>query len=368
MNASKSRSYFYYNSFRFVNHQSKSQVHMKIKNSILGVIFSVLILVGVSGCQSETNKSQRPETTDLPITVGTAFWPGMFWLDIARHKGWFEKAGLNVVYVDTNADYVRSLNDMVAGKIDVNGFSLFDLMSFNIAGSDLVMVINADNSIGAEAILSNSEIQDLEGLRNKKVGVSKGGYLEYILDEALARQGIDKSDLKIVDVLPQNVSSELQKTNVDAVVTYEPFVSEILAENVARKLFDTSEIPGISPNGATFHRSFIEERPGDVQAFVDVWHKTTEFIKQNPKEAFSIIANVYDSTPGDVQAFTQTDKILDLRENIVAYSFGSGFESLHGAARKMNNFLIEKGVTDKQLDSTEFIDARFLRVLSEEQI
>ena len=341
---------------------------MKIKNSILGVIFSVLILVGVSGCQSETNKSQRPETTDLPITVGTAFWPGMFWLDIARHKGWFEKAGLNVVYVDTDADYVRSLNDMVAGKIDVNGFSLFDLMSFNIAGSDLVMVINADNSIGAEAILSNSEIQDLEGLRNKKVGVSKGGYLEYILDEALARQGIDKSDLKIVDVLPQNVSSELQKTNVDAVVTYEPFVNEILAENVARKLFDTSEIPGISPNGATFHRSFIEERPGDVQAFVDVWHKTTEFIKQNPKEAFSIIANVYDSTPGDVQAFTQTDKILDLRENIVAYSFGSGFESLHGAARKMNNFLIEKGVTDKQLDSTEFIDARFLRVLSEEQI
>ena len=338
---------------------------MKSKGIVLGAIFCVLILVGASGCQSETNKSKGPEITGLPMTVGTAFWPGMFWLDIARDKGWFEKAGLNVVYYDTNSDYVGSLKDMMAGKIDVNGFSLFDLMSFNITGSDLVMVINADNSAGAEAILSNSEIQNLNDLRNKKVGVSKGGYLEYILDEALARDGIDKSDLKIVDVLPQNASSELQKTNVDAVVTYEPFVSDVLAENVARKLFDTSEIPGISPNGATFHRSFIDERPGDVQAFVNVWHKTTEFIKQNPKEAFSIIAKAYDSTPGDVQAFTQTDKILDLRENIVSYSFGSGFESLHGAARKMNNFLINKGVTDKQLDSTEFIDARFLRSLTE---
>ncbi len=91
-------------------------------------------------------------------------------------------------------------------------------------------------------------------------------------------------------------------------------------------------------------------------------------MKENPKEAFGIIAQLYDSTPGDVQAFGQLDKILDLRENVVAYSFGSGFESLHGAARQINNFLIDSGATDKQLDSTEFIDARFLRVLSEEQI
>ena len=367
-NASKSRSYLDYNHFRFVNHHSKGEVRMKNNSIVLGAIFSVLILVGVGGCQSETNNSKEPKTTDLPMTVGRAFWPGMFWVDIARHKGWFEKAGLNVLYYDTNPDYVGSLNEMVAGKIDVNGFSLFDLMSFNVAGADLVMVINTDNSTGAEAILANTGIGNLKGLKSKVVGVSKGGYLEYILDEALARDGIDKFDIKLVDVLPQNASGELQKANVDAVVTYEPFVSEVLAGNNARKLFDTSEIPGLSPNGSTFHRSFIDERPGDVQAFVNVWHKTREFMKENPKEAFGIIAQVYDSTPGDVQAFGLLDKILDLRENTVSYSFGSGFESLHGAARKMNNFLIKNEVTDRQLDSTEFIDGRFLRTLSENQL
>jgi NitT/TauT family transport system substrate-binding protein len=140
---------------------------------------------------------------------------------------------------------------------------------------------------------------------------------------------------------------------------------EVLAGNKTRKLFDTSEIPGISPNGQTFRRSFLEERPGDVQAYVNVWYKTSLFIRENPKEAFSIIAQIYDTTPGEAQAFTQLDRVLDLRDNIVAYSFGSGFESLHGAARKINNFLIEDGVTDKQLDSTEFIDASFLRSLIE---
>ncbi len=91
----------------------------------------------------------------------------------------------------------------------------------------------------------------------------------------------------------------------------------------------------------------------------------TNFIKENPKEAFSIIAQKYDSSMGDVQAFTQVDKILDLRENNVSYSFGSGFESLHGTARRINNFLIANGDTDKQMDSTDFIDARFLRSLTE---
>lgn len=170
-NASKSCSYLYYNYSRFVKHLWKGEAHMKTTGIVLGAIFSVLIMVGVSGCQSETNNSQGPKTTDLPMKVGRAFWPGTYWVDIAHQKGWFKMAGLNVVFVDTTPDYVGSLKDMVAGKIDVNGSSLFDLMKFNVAGSDLVMVINADNLNGAEAILANSEIQSLKGLKEKKSGL-----------------------------------------------------------------------------------------------------------------------------------------------------------------------------------------------------
>lgn len=338
---------------------------MKSRVIIIGAILSILILFGISGCQSETENSQQPETSGLPMKVGKAYWPGTYWVEIAHHQGWFKEADLNVELIDTNTDYVASLRDTVAGKIDVNGFSLFDLVSFNAAGSDLVMVVNADNSNGAEAILANSEIKSLRDLRGKHVGVGKGSYMEYILNEALARERIDRADVIIFDMLSENAAIEINKETVDAVVTFEPFVSEVLAGSEARKLFDTSEIPGISPNGPVFHRNFIEERPGDVQAYVNVWYKTTLFIKENPKQAFGIIAKIYDQTPGEVQAFTQLDKILDLRDNSVAYSFGSGFESMHGTFRRINNFLIESGAIDRQLDSTDFLDARFLRSIIE---
>lgn len=331
----------------------------------MGAIISALILVGASGCQSEIKNSQQSKTTDLPMTVGKYYWPGTFYVEIAQSKGWFKEAGLNVEVIDTNPDYFTSLADVASGKLDVHGFALFDLMMFNLQGSNLVMVINADISSGAEAIVSKPVIKSLKDLIGKTIGVNKGSYLEYILNEALDREGVNKADVNLVDIPYENFLEEFNKESIDAMATWEPFVSEIIENAGGRKLFDTSEIPGLSPNGATFRRSFIDERPGDVQAYVNVWFKATQFIKENPREAFGIIAQNYDLTPGEVQAFTQQDKILDFRENIVAYSFGSGFDSLHGAARKINNFLIENGITDKQMDSTEFIDARFLRFLSE---
>lgn len=331
----------------------------------MGAILSVLILTGVSACQSETTPSNQPETSGLPMNIAKYYWPGQFWVEIAHNKGWFKEAGLNVVLIDTNPDYFASLADVIEGKIDVNGFSLFDLINFNIAGSDLVMVINADNSTGAEALVAKPGIKSMKALIGKTIGVNKGSYMEYILSEAMDKAGVNKNDVILQDISIELSAEAFNEENIDAVITWEPHVSEIIDNAGGRKLFDTSEIPGISPNGQAFLRRFIDQRPGDVQAYVNVWHKTTQFIKQNPAKAFGIIAQIYDQSPGQVQAFTQQDRILDYRNNIVAFSYGSGFDSLHGVARRINNFLIDNKITDKQLDSTEFIDARFIQRLAD---
>ncbi len=270
---------------------------------------------------------------------------------------------MNVELVDTSADYLGSIDKVVARELDTNGFWLFDLVKFNAQGAGLVMVINSDNSFGSEAIVAKPGIKSLKDLQGKTIGVSKNSYMEYILGIALTREGISLSDLTLENMLTENAVKVFSKPSVDAVMVWEPLLTEIIQKHNGRRVFDTSEVPGISPNGQVFHRDFIKERPGDVQAFVNVWHKTTQFIKENPKEAFGIIAQIYKQTPGEVQAFAQADRILDLRDNLTTFSFGSGFESLHGSVRKVNDFLIEKGMTKEQLDSTEILDARFIQTL-----
>jgi len=324
----------------------------------------VLTIIGMLSWQSAPETENQPHTTGLPMKVARYYWPGMYWIEVADKKGWFKEAGLNVELVDSNPDYYGSLQDTVDGKIDTHDFYLFDLMQFNATGADLLLLINSDNSTGSEAIIARQAIATIADLKGKSIGVDRGSYLEYILDTVLNRHGLMPSDVNKVQLSGEQAAEEFKKGKLDAIVTWEPVVSAAIEQWHGRKLFDTSEIPGISPNGQVFLRSFIEERPGDVQAYVNVWHKTTLFIKESPEEAFAIIAGSNNVTLDEAQEFTHLDQILNLRDNITAFSYGAGFESLHGAARHMNNFLIDKGTIKMPMDSTEFIDPTFIRTLT----
>jgi len=327
------------------------------------VIFLLLVAIGVASWFGYNNFYDLEENvvkpSGIPIKTARYYWPGSYWIEIADQKGWFEEAGLNVQLIDSNPDYYQSLQDMVDGKMDVNGFSLFDIISYKLTGADLVLVINADSSFGSEGIVAREGIADVEDLKGKRVGVDIGIYTDYILGVALDEHGLSFDDIDKVSVLGEQAAEELASGNVDAIVTWEPIISQAV-ENGGTKIFDTSEISGISPNGQAFNKSFINEHPEDVQAYVNVWYKTTEFIKKNPEEAFGIIAGIYSVSREEVESFGEVDKILDLKDNQTSFSYAGGFESLHGAARRMNDFMIEAGLTDKSLDSTQFIESKFI--------
>jgi len=331
---------------------------------VASVVVLALLFSALAWWLPVLNREERPDTTGLPMKVVRYYWPGLYWIEIADKKGWFKEAGLNVELVDGNPDYYGSLQNMVDGKVDANGFSLFDVINYNAAGANLVLVINSDISSGSEAIVARPSIETIMDLRGKTVGVASSTYTEYILDFALNRYGLSSADVTKVAITDEKAAEAFGKGELDAIATWEPIVSEAIEKWSGRKLFDTSEAPGLSPNGQVFHRSFIKARPGDVQAYVNVWHKTTRYIKEHPHEAFSLIADIYSVTPSEVAAFERLDRLLNLRENHTSFSYGAGFESLHGSARKMNDFLIDKGVIVEHLDSTQFLDATFIHTLS----
>src|SRR6266567_8383015 len=96
-----------------------------------------------------------------PIRIASYQWPGSYWIDIAWKKGWFAEAGLNVERVDVNLKYFKSLDEVASGKLDVMGFSQFDLVQHVAAGNDLVGIAAVDYSVGAEALVARPGIHGL---------------------------------------------------------------------------------------------------------------------------------------------------------------------------------------------------------------
>ncbi len=340
---------------------------MDRKITILGIALSIILVSGGVGWKIWFQQDSTLQTTNEPMRVARYYWPGMYWIEIAEKKGWFQEAGVQVELIDTNPDYFASLQEMADGKlVDAHAFSLFDMLAFNAKGSDLVLVINADNSFGVEAIVAKSTIRDLADLKGKTIGVSKNTYTEYILTIALSQAKVSLEEVTLIDVPVERAAQEFIEGKFDAVVTWEPDVSKAIEQGNGHSLFDTSQVRGISPNGQAMHRQFIEERRNDVQAYVNVWHKTTEFIQNHPQEAFQIIADIYGATWQEVQAIERLDRIRNLRENLSAFTIASGLESLHGSVRSMNRFMNERGITEERFDTELVLNDYFIHALNQD--
>jgi len=324
----------------------------------------ILVAIGLALGACKPAAPQPGVASSAPlIRVGANCWPGNYWIDIAHTQGWFKEAGLNVEWVDTNADFFASLHDLASGKLDLAVFSFYDFVSFNAQGKDLVGVIACDYSSGVDALVARRGIESVRGLAGKKLALPKGTYLESLFNRAAERAGLDPTTVTIVDVLLEKVHEEFIAGRADAMFAAEPFVSEGVAKGDGAIIFSTKEAVGIEGGIGTLRRQFVQERPADVQALLAVWNRTTEFIKTQPDEAFAIVATVNKKTLDEVKAFAANDKILDLRENRTAFTYAAGLDSLHGSLREISDYLVRRGLATKKVDSTEVLDDRFLRAL-----
>lgn len=310
-----------------------------------------------------SEQGAAPKPASAPLRIGAYYWPGTYWVDIADQKGWFKEAGLNVERVDTNADFFASLDQVVDGRLDVGGFTLFDLVLYNARGKHVVGFVAGDYSNGAEALVARPAVASVGALAGKKVALSKGTYLEYQWSVIERNAALKPGAVTLVDAPSEQAAATLKAGQADAVLSWEPFAGDALAAVQGRRLWDSSQMPGISPSLFAVRAELAATRGADLQTLVGVWQRATAFLKAQPEAAYAIVAAVNHKPVAEVRDFAAKDKILDLRDNLAAFEFAPGLESLHGSARQMNDFMLRTGMTRTRLDTATLLDSRYLRHL-----
>jgi len=282
---------------------------------------------------------------------------------VAWEKGWFQEAGLNVERVDTNLKYVKSLDSVAAGTIDGTGFAQFDLVRYVASGHDLVGVAAFDYSEGAEALIARAGYHHLRELRGKRIALARGTYLEFLFNVIAEREGLSLEQFQLVEGESLQAIADLKEGKVDAIFVWEPYATQAKEQTGGVALFSTADFPGLAYNVLSFRRQFVESRPDDVVALLRVWQRTVEYIRENPKEACAIVSRLANDPVTYVQDMMTKDRILDLADNSRAFSYAAGYESLHGSWRRMNDFMIERGLVSTRVESPAHLDAHFLNAL-----
>ena len=89
-----------------------------------------------------------------------------------------------------------------------------------------------DESAGADGILVKNDINSIADLKGKKVGVSINQTSHYLLLQALETAGLTDADVDLVN-----------SGDLDAAVTWEPYLSNAVEQGVGKLIFSSKDAP-----------------------------------------------------------------------------------------------------------------------------
>ena len=174
----------------------------------------------------------------------------------------------------------------------------------------------------------------------------------------LKKNGLTLKDVTVVNLAPQAAANAMiaGTAQIDAAMTYEPFLSAVRAKPEAGKIIATTlDYPMVMDTfGCT--PKFLAENPKAAQALADSYFQALEMIKADPKKAFEIMgADVKQSA----EAFEASQKYLRWQDKAANQKF---FAGEHAAfSKEAAELLLEAGIIKQLPDMSKLADTKFIQ-------
>ncbi len=333
---------------------------------LFGVTLSLMIGCSNPASQMKTGTDQGASSTPVAgsVRLGFSAWPGWFPWQVAQEEGIFQK---NNVPVDLKwfDGYLESISTLTAGQIDANSQTLGDTVSSVAGGADQVVVLVNDNSTGNDKIIVREGIKSIADLKGKKVAAEEGTVDHFLLLLGMEKAGLSPKDIQFVPLETGKAAAAFVSGKVDAVAVFAPFTTQALKLKGSKELFSSKDFPGSISDHLVFTRKFVAENPEKVQAMVDSWFATLDYIKTNPSKSNEIMAKRAGVSLDEYKAYADGTKIFTVEENIKAFQPGSTMTSLAFAAKEMSKFLTEVGLAKTTPDTSKIFDDRFVKAYAQ---
>jgi NitT/TauT family transport system substrate-binding protein len=312
-------------------------------------LFALLVTVFLAACLP----TQETEEIHTPLRVGFTQWWGDYTLLVAKDKGMFEKHGVEVepVYYDVYSDYILEL---ASGQLDGSSLAMGDIININHITPLKVVGLNDDG--GADAIVVGPEIGSIGDLKGKKVGVLLGTQYELMIAEMLRSADMGSGEVTIMDTNPEEAVSALKSGRVQAVYTWEPFLSEALAEG-NRVIYPTEKIR-LFPDTIVFRASIVKQRPNDIRAFLRAWYEASSYRLQHEGETREIAAKYLGVSAEEIKPDANL-RIYSLQDAKTLFSIQEK-NSIYNVTTITSDYLVSIGTITQGIDLLELIDPSYL--------
>ena len=296
---------------------------------------------------------EKPGGTNT-IVVGVLSWPGDGPIYIGDEKGFFRDEGIDL-QIQLIESYDSRRAALIAGQIHIDCNTLDQLLIYAENNVDAQVFGLSDFSTGGDGIIAKKEIKSLEDLRGKTVAYAEASPSEFFLRYLLKQKGIPFADLKRKPVADaQAAGTAVLAGQVDAAVTYEPWLTKSKENPRLHLLASTREFPELIPGLFIARGADLVARKNLYRGFMRAWFRSVEYFEQHPESSKTIMARRMGVSRQELDSILTTIRILGKQENDYAFDKDSS-QSIFKLTGVIAIFWKESGFISKTYDADKLI-------------
>lgn len=225
-------------------------------------------------------------TNEPTLKVGNIPWAGYEVLHLARALDLYPEDRIKLIELSSSTETLRALRH---GQLDVGALTLDEVLRLTEQIDDLQILLITDISNGADKIIGGPNVNKLSDLKGKRIGVEEGAVGAYLLFQALQKAELTINDITVVPSTINQHFSLMQNRQIDAVVTFDP-TGYKLQELGYKLLIDSRHIDSKIMDVLVTRKGVEQTHPEALKRLIDNYWIALNYLKQHPKDAYSIIA------------------------------------------------------------------------------
>lgn len=244
---------------------------------LVRLTLAATLLIGAAGCEAPPR---------APLTVGLNPWMGYDPLVLARERRLFAHDVLKVVELESTMDSARQLRN---GLIDAAGLTLPEAIELAASGTDIRIIAILSQSKGADAVVAAPSLRLPSDLRGRRLALEDTALASTMLAR-LCEQGRMRADEVSRVYAPAVMHEEMMRRGqVDAVITFEPVVSRLVAAGF-RTVLDSARIQGEVIDVLVVRDEVADARWLDVGLLLSAFDDGRRALLADPRAAAELLA------------------------------------------------------------------------------
>jgi len=333
-----------------------------LKNaSLIAVSATATTVLGSCNQTTSGSGTDSADNSSNVLRIGLVPWLGWGEAKIAEVNGYFEEEGIEVT--QTVFQSVTEVNTaFLSGQLDLVWLVAGDLVVLSDTTPGLKFIYASDYSGEVDAIIGRN-VDSPADLAGKTLAREEVPYEIVFVQKFLESAGLSEDDVNVVPLTAADGSVALVAENLDAVATYEPFVSNALNASDENTILFSAAGTNIIVNGLASSDAFLTERRDDVMAYLRAVEKANQFRDNNQAEAYEIIADWIEVSPEEVADLMGKITLLNAAENqAIAFATDNDLNVANSIASAAS-ILVEAGFAEQALPGESLVDGSFVAEL-----